>query len=936
MKKIFSLFSLAVILLALVQPAVAQNLDKPIPNDSLLRTGTLPNGMKYYIRKNVKPEKRAELRLAVNAGSVLENDDQQGLAHFNEHMAFNGTKNFAHNDIVNFLELSGVKFGADLNAYTSFDETVYMLQVPTDSEKIFNKGFQILEDWSHNLSFDSVEIDKERGVVISERRLGLGAFQRMQNEYWPILFQNSRYADRVPIGKLDILENSKHSTLKQFYKDWYRPDLMAVIAVGDFDVDKVEKMIKEKFGAIPARKDERPRTFYDVPDSKSLLIAKATDKENPYNIIELVYKHAKQHTRTLADMKRDMISEMFSGMLNGRLQELQKQSNPPFLFANAGIGGLVRTKDAFTGYAAVKDSGMMAGIEALLTECERVKRFGFTATELDREGKKLLRRAEKEAKEKDKTESKNYVGDYVQAFLEDEPVASAKFNYDFYKQYIGTITLDDVNRVGKEWITSNGENAVIVIQSPSKDSALMPSDNTIRSVFESVQKKELKPYVDKTSNKPLMATKPAPGKVVAEKEIKELGITEWTLSNGIKVVVKPTDFKNDEIAYNSYRWGGTSLYPDKDYMSASNAAAIVDESGIGQFNSTSLEKMLSGKIVSVSPNIGELSEGLRGKCSPQDLETAMQLINLYFTQPRKDDTAFNAYISQNKGLLENRSVDPASAFSDTVGVTMSSYNFRHRPTTIATLSEIDLNRAFDIYKERFADAGGYTFFFVGSFKPAELKALVETYIGSLPAKQTNPMWKDVGVVTPKGLINKTVNRGKEPKATVQLIFSGPFEYTRKNRMDMQALSALLSIKLREELREEMSGVYGVGANGSATHYPKQEYKFAIYFGCAPERVEELLTAAFKEIDSVKNFGCTDINLQKIKETFKRQREVDLKDNNFWLSAITQNYQNNENILDILEFNKYVDGLTSDDFKRLAKLYFNMNNYAKFVLMPEKQ
>jgi len=934
MKKLSALFLALVGLL--IQPLAAQDLNQPIPNDSLLRTGTLPNGMKYYIRKNVKPEHRAELRLAVNAGSVLENDDQQGLAHFNEHMAFNGTKNFAHNDIVNFLELSGVKFGADLNAYTSFDETVYMLQVPTDSERIFNKGIQILEDWSHNLSFDSVEIDKERGVVISERRLGLGALQRMQNQYWPILFQGSRYADRLPIGKLDVLENSKHSSLKQFYADWYRPDLMAVIAVGDFDVDKVEKMIKEKFGAIPARKNEKPRTMYDVPDSKSLLIAKATDKEDPYNIIELVYKHAKEHTRTLADMKRDLENELFSAMLNSRLQEIQKQTNAPFLFAYAGVGGEVRAKDAFTGYASVKDSGMKTGIEALVTECERVKRFGFTASELDRAEKKLLRNAEKAVKEKDKTDSKRYVNEYVQAFLEDEPVASSTFEYNFDKKYLNTITLADMNVVSKEWITNDGQNAVIIIQAPSKDSTLIPSDDAIREIFDGVQKKELKPYVDKVSDKPLMAIKPTPGKVVSEKEIKELGITEWTLSNGIKVVIKPTDFKNDEISFNSFRFGGSSLYPDKDFMSASNAATIIDQSGIGSFNSTALEKMLSGKIVGVTPSISELSEGVSGRCSPQDLETEMQLLNLYFTAPRKDDTAFQAYITQNKGLIENKSADPSSAYNDTVTVTMSSYNYRRRPTTAATLNEIDLNRAFDIYKERFSDAGGFTFFFVGNFKPAELKMMVETYIASLPTKQTNSTWKDIGIVTPTGVISKTVYRGKEPKATVELIFSGPFDYTRKNRMEMQALSSLLSIKLREQLREEMSGVYGVGASGSGSHYPKQQYKFGIFFGCAPERVEELLAATYKEIDSVKNFGCNALNMQKIKETFKRQHEIDLKDNNFWLNTIMQNYYNHENILEIQDFDKYVDGLTSDDFKRLAKQYFNMNNYAKFVLMPEKQ
>jgi zinc protease len=938
MKKNLALLLLPFLLLIINTSACSAQspeLNKPIPNDSAIRMGKLPNGMTYYIKRNVKPEKRVELRLAVNAGSVLENDDQQGLAHFTEHMAFNGTKNFQKNDLINFLELSGVKFGADLNAYTSFDQTVYMIQIPTDSEKILQKGFQILEDWAHNLSFDSVEIDKERGVVISERRLGLGAFQRMQSQYWPILFKDSRYAERIPIGKLDILENCKHATLKQFYLDWYRPELMAVIVIGDIDVDNIEKLIKEKFSKIPTNPNPRPRTFYPVPDSKGLIIAKATDKEDPYNIIELIYKHSKQHSTTLNDLRRDMISELFTGMLNNRLQELQKKAEPPFIFSSTNIGELVRTKDAFTSFALVKSMGIEKGIDALITESERVKRFGFTSTELERQKKEMMSKMEQLVKEQNKTESKEYIDDYVNAYLENEPLPSVNFMYSFYKKYLDGIGLDDVNTVAKNWITNNGENAVIVIQSPSKDSASMPLDDTIRHIFESIQKKELKPYEDKVSNKPLMAVKPSPGKVISEKEVKELEVTEWTLSNGVKVVLKPTDFKNDEIVFSAYQWGGTSLYPDKDYMSASVAASIADEAGIGEFNSTSLEKMLAGKIVSVSPTLGELSEGFSGNCAPADLETALQLTNLYFTNPRKDDTAFMAFMGQEKGFIENRSVDPNNAFNDTVGVTMSEYHYRHRPYTMNILNEIDENRAFEIYKERFSNANGFTFFFVGNFKLSEMKPLIELYLGSLPSKNTTPMWKDVGVNTPKGLINKTVYRGKEPKATVQLIYSGPYEYSRKNRLDMYALSSLLSIKLREQLREEMSGVYGVGAFGNGSHYPKQEYKFIIYFGCAPERVEELISATMKEIDSVKNFGAGPINLQKIKETMKRQHEVDVKDNKYWLSSLSQYYQNNENILDILAFDKYVEGLTNDDFKRLANLYLNMTNYAKFVLMPGK-
>ena len=912
----------------------AQNIDNPIPMDDSIRTGVLPNGMTYYIKRNVKPKNRAELRLAVNAGSMEENDDQQGLAHFTEHMAFNGTKNFAKNDLINFLESSGVKFGADLNAYTSFDETVYMLQVPTDSDMVFNKAFQVLEDWSHNLAFDSAEIDKERGVVISERRLGLGAFQRMRDQYWPVLFKDSRYAKRLPIGKLNILENCKHSTLKQFYKDWYRPELMAIFAVGDFDIDKVEAMIKARFSSIPNKPNARPLVPFEVPDNKELLIAKATDKETPYTIIELEVKHAKQHTRTLAEFRRDITYDLFSSMLNSRLQELQKQTTPPFLFCNMGIGGLVRTKDAFTSFGVVKSGGVETGLLTLLTEVERVKRFGFTSTELERAKKELLRNKETAVKEKDKTESKSYVNNLVQAFLEKEPVPSADFEYNYCLKNLDGIKVEEINNVAKTYITNNGENTVIIIQAPQKDSASLPSDETIRNIFNTVKKESLTAYVDNTSDKPLMASIPKAGKVVEEKMNKDLGITTWTLSNGIKVILKPTDFKNDEVVFGAYRPGGTSLASDKDFMSAGVAAQVEDESGIGSFSSTILEKMLTGKVVGVSPSITELFEGFNGQFSPQDKETAFQLMNLYFTQPRKDDTAFSAFMDQTKGILQNRSVDPNSAFGDTIQVTMGSYNFRRRPYTVSLLNEVDENTAYNFYKHRFSDAGDFTYVFVGSFKPEDLKPLVETYLGSLPTTNTPHAWKDVGVKAPTGVINKTVVKGKEPKSSVQIAFSGPAQFTRKSTRDMEALSSLLSIKLREQLREEMSGVYGVGARGSLYHYPNEEYRFTISFGCAPERVEELVAAAYKIIDSVKQFGAGPLNIRKIKETFHRQREVDLKDNKFWLNAITGSLKDNLDINDVLNYDAWVDSLTNDDFKRLATQYLNMNNYAKFVLNPE--
>ena len=928
------MLSMALLFVASLQLVHAQNLNQPIPMDDSVRMGVLPNGMTYYIRRNLKPEKRAELRLAVNVGAMEENDDQQGLAHFNEHMAFDGTQHFAKNDLINFLERSGVKFGADLNAYTSFDETDYKIQIPTDSQAIFDKAVQIIDDWTNHITFDSTEIDKERGVVISERRLGLGAFQRARDQYWPILFKDSRYASRLPIGKLDILENCKHSTLKQFRLDWYRPELMAVIIVGDIDVNKIEKMIKAKFSTTAVVPNPRPLPTFTVPDNKELLIAKATDKEMPYNIIQLYVKHDKEYDRTLGDMRRDMIHQLFSTMLNDRLQELQKQTPSPYNFASTSIGELVRVKDAFQAIAVVKSGGIDTGLEALLTAVERVKRFGFTPTEFDRAKKDLMRQEESQYKEKDKTDSKNYVEEYVQGYLEKEPVQSIDFEYSFYQKNIDGIKIDEVNQIAKDWITDNGQNTVIVIQSPQKDSASLPSDAAIKAIYTKIKTEDLKPYEDKTSNKPLMANKPTAGKIVDEKQIKDLGITEWKLSNGVKVVVKPTEFKNDEVLFNAYRWGGASLYPDNENESATFAADIENESGIADFNSTTLDKMLSGKIVEVQPQLDELSEGFTGKFSPTDVETAMQLINLYFTAPRKDDTAFSAFMDQVKGNIQNRSVDPASAFRDTIQNVMSEHNYRRRPLTMNVVGEVNENNAFDIYKERFSDAGDFTFFFVGSFKLEQIKPLVEEYLGSLPVKNLPHNWKDVGVKIPTGDINKTVYKGKEPKSSVQLVFSGPAQYSLKNTRDMNALSSVLSIMLRVKLRQEMSGVYGVGAYGAITHYPKEEYKFNIVFGCDPSMVDTLIKASILDIDSLKRFGASADNLQKTKETFKRSRENAMQENSFWLNAVSQEYKDNIDVEDILTFDKWVDSLTSDDFKRMANQYFNMSNYARFVLMPE--
>jgi zinc protease len=542
---------------------------------------------------------------------------------------------------------------------------------------------------------------------------------------------------------------------------------------------------------------------------------------------------------------------------------------------------------------------------------------------------------EKQYNERDKTESRNLVNGFVNNFLKNEPAPSIEFMYEFYKKYLNTITLLDINDLVRNWSTDTGKNLAIEIEAPEKPGVVLPSDERIKTIFSEVLKKYLTPYEDKVSDKPLMATKPSPGKISSEKKIQTLNITEINLSNGVKVVLKPTDFKNDEILFNAYSLGGSSLVSDKDDLSASFATNIIDESGISEFDNITLKKMLAGKIVSVSPSISELKEGISGSCSPTDLEIALQLVNLYFTKPRKDETAFTSLMEREKSFIENRQAGPESAFYDTIQVTMAQHNYRSRPMTLQILKEVDLNRAFDIYKDRFADASDFTFFFVGNFKIDSIKPLLETYLGGLPSIGRKETWKDLNVRYPKGVIQKTVKRGMEPKSAVDIQYTGAFEYNRKNRLVFNSLIKLLNIKLREAIREDKGGTYGVSVYGYPAHYPVQDYSLTIYFGCDPKNVADLTKTAFDVLEKIKKSGVEEKDMVKIKETLRREYEVNFKENRFWSGAISNNYYDNENILDIPELPKMAEALTPDDLKKAANLYLNQKNYAKFVLMPEK-
>jgi zinc protease len=915
-----------------VQPSNLK-LEQAIPVDPDVIMGKFENGVHYYIKTNKKPENRATFWLAVNAGSVLENDDQRGLAHFAEHMGFNGTAHFAKQELVNYLESIGMQFGPEVNAYTSFDETVYFLHVPTDSADFVETGFQILEDWAHLVTFENEEIDKERGVIVEEWRLGRGANMRMLDKQLPILFKNSRYAERLPIGKKEIVESCSYETLKNFYRDWYRPDMMAIVAVGDFDKNWIYNLMKKHFATIPAIENPRERIMYPVPDHDNVLFAIATDPEARYTEIDIYFKSELRAQKTVADYRELLMEQLFNNILNTRLREITQQPDPPFVNAYSSKGRFVRTKGVYFLGAIVKENGIGRGLDALLTEAIRVRQHGFTPSELKRTKTQILRNAEQKYKEADKIESQRIAQNLVSNYLNDEPIPSAEQELALTKQLLPGIQINEVNELVNQWITDN--NTVVMLSAPEKEGVKIPSEQELLAVYKTAETKEIQPYVDAVSDEPLVASPPKPSKIVKEMKHEKLNVTELWLSNGVHVVLKPTDFKNDEILFFAYSYGGNSLVKDKNFVSALLAPDIIRESGVDRFSNIELQKKLTGKVVNVYPYIDDLSEGFSGNASPQDIETMFQLIYLYTTAPRDDKEAYKSLISRYKAFLENRSATPEQAFQDTVQVTLAQYHFRARPLSLPLLDELNQAEALRIYKDRYADASDFNFFFIGNFEIDKIKPLIQSYLGSLPDIDRKESWKDVGISSPKGVIKKEIYKGIEPKSRVQVTFSGPYNGGFENWYKISSLADVLDIKLREILREDLGGTYGVSVYPDVFILDRKEYQFNISFGCSPDRVSEMTSTLFQQIDSIKNFGPKDIYISKVQETQKRTYEVNLKDNNYWLQELRYKQYYGEDWMLILKYPEYVATLSPDLVKAAANQFLNTSNYVQVVLYPKK-
>ena len=916
---------------------VQKNDGNVIPNDPNVKIGKLANGLTYYIRKNTEPKKRAELYLATRIGSLMENDDQQGLAHFTEHMAFNGSKDFPKNEMINYLQRAGVRFGADLNAYTGFNQTVYQLPIPTDSVEVFKSGFKILANWAGKIIMEGEEIDKERGVIIEEdRQRGKNAQERMSKQLLPLLLKGSRYENRLPIGKIELLKTFKHDKIRDFYKDWYRPNLQAVIAVGDFDVNEVEQLIKQNFSELTNPSNPRPRLAYDLPDNKEPLVKVITDPEQPYNVAMVIYKQRGGVTKTTADFRKSLAYSMINSMLGARFQEILQKGNAPFLFAQTSFGpyqgGLVPNLNAFqTTVVSSTGATLEKALTAGLAENERMSKFGFLQSELDVVKKNIAASNEQRLKEKDKTPSSGFVQKYLNNFLEGSSIASTEYAYELTNKTLSQITLAEVNALAKTLITK--ENRIIVVQAPEKDKATLPTEAQLLAALQNAGK-GVTPYVDNSVNKPLLEKKPTAGKILAEKKVEVIGATELTLSNGIKVILKPTDFKNDQIIFSSFSKGGTSLAGNDDYQSA-EMVSLISQSGVGEFNPSQLNKLLAGNTGSASSYVSELYQGFSGSAAPKDLETAFQLVYAYATNPRKDVDIFNKNISDYKVVLANKSANPSSVFADTIQAVLASYNKRGMPTTLADLDKISLDKAFAFYKDRFADLGEQTFVFVGNFEVDKLKPLIETYIASLPTANKKQNFVDNGIYPPTGKISKTVYKGLEDKAAVELYLHGDYDYTPENNVQLEALKAALEIKILERLREKESGVYSPNVGLSVNKLPKAHYYFTISFSCATANVEKLIAAALDEVEKIKGSGATADDIKKFKSEEQRQMELSLRNNNYWLSYISSRLQNGEDLGLFLQEKQMIEKVTIESTKATAEKYLNEDNYIRFVLMPQK-
>jgi zinc protease len=912
------------------------DLNAPLPVAPQLKVGKLPNGLTYYIQKNRKPEHKLELRLVVKAGSILEDEDQQGLAHFTEHMAFNGSTHFKKHELVSYLQSIGVKFGADLNAYTSFDETVYVLPVPAERKKDLDKAFQVLQDWAQGLTLNDADIDKERDIVLEELRLGKGAGNRMQKVLMPKMFNGSRYAERLPIGKEDTLRSFRPEALRRFYRDWYRPDLMAVVAVGDIDPAQAEQLIKRHFAGLKNPAAPRPRQYAEIPPRTGTEALVVTDKEaGPASVLIRYPVMPFSERATVGGYREQLVEGLFAGMLSQRLSELAQLPTPPFMGASSALGRLTPRYRSYNSVAALGEKGATPAIDALVQENERARRYGFSVAELERMKKSVMRTYERAYNERDKTDSGAHAAEYIRNFLEGESIPGIENEYRYATELLPGITVDEINAYARRTIPQDS-GKLVIYTGPAKEDAALPTGEQLLAAVSSAERREVKAHDEKAVAAQLMDKRPSPGSIVGESRDERLGTTRLVLSNGVKVILKPTSFRNDQVLMSAARFGGQSLFDTKDMYNARYADTIVAAMGLKDFSPLDMRKILAGKAAAVSAGLGNNTDVVAGTAGATDVETMLQMVWLKFAGVRRDEDLYKSFIGKQMELARNRAAQPGAQFGDVLVSTLYGDNPRApralRPEDFAS---IDLDRAIDIYRQRFSSAKDLTFVFVGSFDVAAIKPLLATYLGSLPTPDIPVAFRDLGIRPVKGVVKKEVKSGLDDKSTVSLTFTGATDVNELEELRLSALAEVINIRIIDVLREKLGLIYGGGMEASMTRIPYAHYTVGVTLPTGPDNVDKVLNATFAEIERMRTQGPDQADLDKVKTNWLQTYRKSLQENGYWLAALQTSLTEGTDPATILTFDKEVQKLSVADLKAAAQRYLKPDNYVQVVLNPEK-
>lgn len=913
----------------------AQGLDAALPTDPNVLKGKFSNGLTYYVRSNKKPQNKVELRLVIKAGSILEDNDQQGLAHFMEHMNFNGLKHFEKNELVSYLQSIGVEFGADLNAYTGFDETVYILPIPTDKEGNLEKGFQIIEDWAHNALLTDKDINEERNVILEESRLGKGAQDRMMKKFLPKYVSGTKYAERLPIGKEDILKNFKPEVIRRYYRDWYRPNLQAVMVVGDIDTGTAMKYIRQHFEGLTNPSSERARDYVKVPGRTKSEAMVVSDKEAISSNLEIIFSAMpKGEDRTVADYVESMKRNLALNIINRRLRDLSQSAKPPFAYAGVSFDNLMRGYESLNASTTFSTDGVEKPLMAVTAELLRARDYGFTNTELERAKSEMMAFMEKAYNERKTTESQLYIDEYVRNFTTGETMPGIETEYSYYKQLMPTIKLADVSALPKKWMSNM--NTFSLITAPQKADLKLPTDAALLALTQKGFAQKVEAPKEEIIATSLLGQKPVAGKVTGQKAEADLGATTYTLSNGALVTIKPTDFKSDEISIRGIRKGGTNNYGVADKFSAQYATAVAASMGYGSFTPTQIDQIMSGKVASVQMSMGDIENQITGSSNVKDFETMLQLLYLRMTSPRKDEELYDAFRLKQKQQLQFLSASPQVFFID------STFNvlFQRNPLAPAPVPKpadfdaIKLDRAQAIFKENFGDISGYHFFLVGNVKPETALPLIETYIGGLPASGKQPKFTDNGVRPKSGKTKLDIRKGKEKQSLIVALYYGDRPYTEDLELRAQALADVLNIKVIEELREKLGSIYSGGFQAEFKRDPYSNYQMLMYLPCGPENVNKLLEASAAEIANIKEKGIDAKDLDKVKSQLREKYLVSVKENGYWGGELENILFWNHDRDHVLNYEKWIDGLKPSDIQETAKLLFDGKNELISVLNPE--